>query len=122
MCEQKMGWGRGVGNRRLRLECLEPRAMLAGNVTASVNGSGNLTITGSNADNQIEITQVDVDSYLISGTDTTINGETELQVDGVQGSLTVDLKGGADVFAFTGASSGESFSSHFNGSITIKGG
>src|SRR5690349_13380959 len=118
---QKLGRKRNPSHCRLRLECLESRAMLAGNVLASVNSAGNLTITGTNAANQIEITQLAANSYLITGTDTTVNGETEFQVDNVRGSLTVDLKGGADTFTFTGAVD-EDFSSSFTGSILILGG
>ena len=95
-----------VCNRRRRRflcgEQLESRAMLAGNVTASVSG-GVLVIRGDGDDNGISISQVDADSYAVvgftaGGGDTTLNGELEAQqFDGVTNGFNIDLRGGDDV-------------------------
>jgi hypothetical protein len=58
---------------RLRAETLEPRLMLAGDVSAAVLG-GNLRILGDKLDNEISITETAPGTFLVSGLDgTTIN-------------------------------------------------
>ena len=101
--------------RRLFLEGLERRAMLAGDVFASVSGSGNLTITGDSDDNSIEITQLTATSFSITGLDgTLINGESDIEVD-VSGNVTIDLRNGDDTVAITGATDLD-----FDDNLTIK--
>ena len=59
--------------RRFRLERLEPRLVMAGNVIAQVS-QGSLTLTGDARDNQIVITQSAAGRFTISGqAGTTIN-------------------------------------------------
>src|SRR5262245_51472265 len=87
---------------RLKVEWLEPRAMLAGNVLASVNAAGLLTITGDANANEVEVIQTAADTYLVTGVDTTINGGTEFEAAGVTG-VSVDLRAGDDIFTFTGS-------------------
>src|SRR5437899_10462883 len=58
MRKQKLGSGVGYGHRTLKVEQLERRAMLAGNVSVSVTG-GNLIVTGDNHDNAVLIQEVD---------------------------------------------------------------
>jgi hypothetical protein len=58
MKKQKLGSGVGYGHRTLKVEQLERRAMLAGNVNVSVSG-GNLFVTGDNQDNAVLIQEVD---------------------------------------------------------------
>lgn len=58
MKNQKFGSGVGYGHRTLKVEQLERRAMLAGNVAVSVSG-GNLIVTGDNQDNAVLIQEVD---------------------------------------------------------------
>jgi hypothetical protein len=96
--------------RKLRLEFLESRAMLAGNVSVSVSG-GNLVIRGDNADNGVLIQQIDADSYAVTGisvgTETTItDGGANVSgggangtaiADGVTGDVNIDLRGGDDI-------------------------
>src|SRR4051812_38376182 len=64
-------------NRFLRLEQLESRYCLDGNVHAFVRG-GDLHITGDSAGNEITITQSANNSFTISARDgtTTINGQS----------------------------------------------
>lgn len=103
-------------NRRLRLELLERRNLLAGLVTASVSG-GNLVVRGDNEANVVLIAEVDdgdgnskTHAYVVGGFDTNIQGGKDsgqmLPADvsarlflNVKGNIDVDLKGGDDLFA-----------------------
>jgi hypothetical protein len=127
MRKQKLGSGVGYGHRSLKVEQLERRAMLAGNVSVSVDGAGNLFVTGDNHDNAVLIQEVEdfddnpnTHAYLITGFDfadsgiggfesgpTNITGGGE-EVDpglgtsarvvtGVKANIIVDLKKGNDV-------------------------
>lgn len=59
------------------IQVLEDRALLAGNVLASLNGL-HLAVTGDAGDNSFEVTVVN-DQVLLRGlTNTTINGSTAL--------------------------------------------
>lgn len=106
-------WNRRSKNTRKRtnrplaesgIEHLETRALLAGNVIASLSG-GNLTVRGDAAANSIEITVLD-NKVQVRGLDsTTINGGTAAFViapntDAFAGSVRVSMKGGADTVAF----------------------
>jgi hypothetical protein len=86
------------GERRLKLEHLETRAMLAGNVSVSVSG-GNLLVRGDNSSNQIAIVQFDVGKYAVVGLNgTKVNGSTDPVVKGgVKNNIDVDLKNGHDI-------------------------
>jgi copper(I)-binding protein len=84
-------------SRRLNMETLENRSMLAGNVIAKVT-SGNLTITGDNQANLIEITADSAGKFTIKGTtnsNTTINGKANDSFT-VTGNVTITMAGGAD--------------------------
>jgi hypothetical protein len=84
--------------RGLRLEQLETRRLLAGNV--SVSRSGNtLFVRGDNAANEIGIFSAGGDDFTVVGTDTTINGSDDLDGQTFSGirNLNVDLRGGDDV-------------------------
>lgn len=78
--------------------------MLAGNVTASVDGGGNLNVRGDNLDNGVFISQVGPGQYQVTGfglggSPTRINGSedaTVLLTRAVRGNINVDLKGGND--------------------------
>jgi hypothetical protein len=80
--------------------------MLAGNVNVSVSG-GSLVVRGDNAANGVFISQLDEDTYAVTGFDlgsngnvsTRINGEANgsLVFDGVTGDINVDLRNGNDV-------------------------
>lgn len=86
--------------RRLRLENLEERWMLAGNVTAEVMW-GSLIITGDNNDNGISIVPGNnPGDYVVQGTDvnglTSVNGKPQEYLRGVRWSAHIDMEGGAD--------------------------
>jgi len=89
-----------------RFEALEPRLLLAGDVSAVVVG-GNLLITGDGAANEIVIDQDGLaanEFRLRSGADaTTVNGEDEVIVGGVTGDVRANLRGGDDVLEIVDA-------------------
>jgi hypothetical protein len=86
-------------HRRLWAEHLESRAMLAGNVTASVRG-GSLFVRGDSDDNQVGIVQLDSDSYAVVGVaGTSVNGTVDgvFVANGVTANITADLGNGDDL-------------------------
>ncbi len=81
-------------------QTLEDRAMLTGNVLASLSGS-NLTVSGDAADNQLEVTVLNNQVILRGLTNTTINGSTALFViadntDTAPGNITIETGAGND--------------------------
>lgn len=92
-------------SRKLNVEGLEKRAMLAGNVSVAVNGD-TLVITGDNFSNGVAVEQLDHDRYFVSGfglqgANTTINGQnTGRIVSGVR-HIDVDLNRGYDIFVMS---------------------
>lgn len=90
---------RKMRHRPLFVEGLEQRAMLAGNVTASVSGQ-TLFIRGNNLDNGIVITQTGATSYQVTGIPvsgaTTVNGGAAFLAGNVR-NFDIDLFGGNDV-------------------------
>jgi hypothetical protein len=89
--------------RPLRIEPLEGRALLAGDVTVTLAGT-TLTITGDASANEVEITPgASVGEYVITGLNNTIINGPSLIVDPFN-LIDVDLEGGSDVFTIRGAS------------------
>ena len=84
--------GDGPRRRSLKLESLEARLLLSGNVTAEVIG-GSLVVTGDGADNMINIEQTGLGAgeFRIDrdGSGTTINGTL---ADVIVGGVTKDVK------------------------------
>src|SRR5205085_1142898 len=93
-------------SRRLGMESLEGRQMMAGNVLVSVNSLGDLLITGDNQDNNVQIFQsvqqgaVIPGKFLVTGaqnTNTLINGQAAAQYfENVTHDIKIDLKDGLD--------------------------
>ena len=84
--------------RRMFLEQLEPRTLLAGNVGVSVSG-GDLILRGNGRDNRIAILQLGRREYAVvgfGGTTVERSGRP-LIVRGIDGSIATDLKGGDDL-------------------------
>lgn len=88
--------------RRLMVEGLEQRAMLAGNVTASVSGQ-TLFIRGNDLANGVVVTQTGATSFLVTGipdlstaTPTTVNGGAAFAANNVR-NFEIDLASGNDV-------------------------
>jgi len=83
--------------RRLGLESLEDRRVMAGNVIVSVN-AGDLFIRGDNNANLISIVQVNTGRYQVSGLPgTRINGGTSPVTTGlVTDDVTITMAGGND--------------------------
>ena len=87
------------------VEHLETRALLAGNVVASLNGS-HLTVTGDAADNSIDITFLNGGIQLRGLNSTTVNGGTDAFIvaagtDTMAGNIVVRMAGGNDSVAFS---------------------
>ena len=87
------------------IQVLENRALLAGNVLASLSG-GNLSVTGDAADNQIEVTVANNQVVLRGLSNTTINGSTALFViaantDTAPGNITIQTGAGNDTVIFS---------------------
>ena len=103
MSKRAIGSGSGSGRRILAVESLERRAMLAGNVTASVVG-GNLIIRGDDAGNGVLVQQeagtgnYSVTGFDFAGSTTKINGTADgtAHLHGVTGNIDIDLKKGND--------------------------
>jgi cyclophilin family peptidyl-prolyl cis-trans isomerase len=91
-------------NLDARIEHLENRALLAGNVVASLNGT-HLTLTGDTADNAVEIA-VNGNQVQVRGlNNTTINGGTAVFVaaantDTLTGNVLINLGDGNDAAVF----------------------
>jgi len=58
------------------LESLESRRLLAGNVTAAINGSGVLAIAGDNKSNDVVVFTSASDTYVVGKPGTKVNGLT----------------------------------------------
>jgi hypothetical protein len=89
-------------NRRLSVESLEGRAMMAGNITASVSG-GSLNVQGDNVSNGVAIEQTApntfrVRTYSLGGAATLLNGSTDnIQTFfGVTTDVNITMQGGYD--------------------------
>ena len=92
-------------NRPLRLEWLEPRLLMSGNVTVRVSGQSplyDLKIRGDGLSNQIYVTYNEAQGTWtvggIPGTGTKVNGGNQpVTVGGVTNSVWIDMRAGDDV-------------------------
>ncbi len=84
--------------RRLFLETLETRTLLAGDISVSVSG-GDLIVRGDGRDNQVAIVQLSRREYAVVGFNgTQVEGSADpLVVRGVTGNIEADLKSGNDL-------------------------
>jgi hypothetical protein len=80
--------------RRLGMESLETRDLMAGNVTASVVNN-NLVIRGDSQPNIVKISQVAANTFVIAGTGTTINGQASVSLTAT-GDMAINLGAGND--------------------------
>ena len=79
------------------LQNLESRLLLSGSVTAVIDGSGNLTITGTTtAAVNITITSDGANAWEITGKKTLINGSKSNIATGVTGNISINLNSGND--------------------------
>lgn len=98
---QKKQLGR---RKRCFLERLEPREVMAGNVSASIAG-GNVVLSGDPLGNQVTIARNSPTSITITGINTTINGGNKpITFNGFQRDLTVNLNAGNDIVRFVNSS------------------
>lgn len=109
----------------LKLEALESREVLAGNVSVFVQGSV-LFVLGDNRDNGVEIRQSGIDTYQVrglhhGGSATTINGSTGTRTfNAVGDDVFVSLSGGNDRVDVLGQSNGQR--SLIKGDLKVYGG
>lgn len=87
------------------IQVLENRALLAGNVLASLSGSS-LSVTGDSLDNSVEVTVIDNQVVLRGLSNTTINGSNALFViaantDTAPGNITIQTGAGNDTVIFS---------------------
>src|SRR5207247_2195227 len=115
ICTMKKHKGSGLRhrNRKMIVEQLERRALLAGVVNVSVDAAGNLFVTGDSHDNLVLVTNPAPGVYTVTGfdfADTTVSAghesgltfinaktfvdENTAAVTGVTGNIIIDLKGG----------------------------
>ncbi len=88
-----------TNRKRLRLEALESRTMLAGNVLANVVGE-TLFLRGDHLANQVTVSSVtegESTTFVVTGVNTKINGATD-EVRLAATNLVVDLKNGDNSF------------------------
>ena len=89
-------------NLDLGLEKLEQRKMLAGDVSLDIDG-GNVELRGeNNTDHEIWIEASDM-GFIVSGVDTTINGEEFVEIEGEIGNLEINLRSGNNTLILTKA-------------------
>lgn len=104
-------------SRKLRLESLEQKQMLAGDVTVSIV-NGVLTLQGDDLDNQVAVSSGETaGSFVIRGLDGTMlhlgdaEGASELLVEGVRRGLIANMGAGNDTLRINEAS--------FRGNVAI---
>jgi hypothetical protein len=97
-----------VQTRRLATELLENRSLLAGNVTANIEG-GILYLQGDSAANGVSVHQSGANYEIVgtpvAGKPTTINGSASFTATGVNNGITANLNGGADQIHFANGAS-----------------
>jgi hypothetical protein len=88
-------------SKKLHVESLENRCLLAGNVSVSVSGS-DLNITGDNLANTITVESIGSDQVQVRGFGTSVNGSPDaIKTFNVSGSINLHMNGGADVVRVT---------------------
>ncbi len=88
--------------RKMSVEWLENRALMAGDVLASVRGSI-LRLEGDAAANEVAMTDLGGGRIEVKGVNgTTINGSASATLERVHLGIRVELKDGNDVLSFVG--------------------
>ncbi len=95
---------RMMGTRKLRLEQLETRRLLAGNVSVTQQGN-TLLVRGDNLANEIGIFSAGGDDFTVVGVDTTVNGDDERTFSGIL-NFNIDLRGGDDFLSIADDATG----------------
>lgn len=95
-----------LSNERLldggNIERLEDRRLLAGNVTAAINGAGDLIIQGDGEDNAVSVEIDSAGNVIVEGDSTTTVDDSGLAGSVVSGDVIVNLRGGDDVVIIAG--------------------
>lgn len=122
-----------IHRRRLSVECLENRSLLAGDITATLV-DGTLYLTGDDQDNDLQITQTVFNSggtwngvtLGVSGASrsgeitTTVNGGAGEEFEGVKNGVVIKLGRGDDFFLVNGGS--KSRKPNLPGNVYVSGG
>jgi hypothetical protein len=88
-------------SKRLTVESLENRCLLAGNVSASLSGS-DLNITGDDLGNTISVESIGAGQVQVRGFGTSINGSPDaIKTFNVSGSINIHMNDGADLVRVT---------------------
>jgi hypothetical protein len=92
-------------SRKLGVESLENRALLAGNVSVSVDGDV-LRIVGDGQGNGVSVEQLDTNKFFVTGfglngSNTTINGQLAGRVVSGVRNIDADLNAGYDIFVMS---------------------
>lgn len=93
--------------RKLRLQSLEARECMAGNVTAVINAGILVSLTGDNSANQVSLVS-NGSGYNLAGMGTTINGSNSVRsVNGISPNLTINMNKGDDYVLIANARIGQ---------------
>lgn len=87
-----------TNSKRLGLERLENREVFAGNVMASIDSAGALSLSGDNLANSVEIHGVGNHNYVVTGLSTTINGQSGPLTFHTSGDVIKGFMNGGDDF------------------------
>ena len=87
----------------LGVEALENRQMLAGNVTATITGAGDLVVRGDSADNTVAVELDSFGNVTVTGYDGTTVDDTNLSSTQLSGNIRITLLGGDDNVAIYGS-------------------
>ncbi len=92
-------------SRPMRLECLEGRSLMAGDVLAAIK-LGSLKMEGDSQANNVSVVDLGAGKVEITGQNgTTINGTTKVTLNGFLSNFKADLKGGDDTISWRGIES-----------------
>jgi hypothetical protein len=87
-----------------RLETLEDRRLMAGNVTATLQG-GTLFLRGDSLDNSVAVSQISATQFAVAGLSTTVNGSSSpFLFNGNIGAIDADFRDGNDLFGLSNSS------------------
>ena len=90
------------------IERLEERKMLAGNVTAAINASGDLVVQGDGESNAIQIEIDSVGNVVIDGLSGTSIDDSGLVGSVVSGDVVINMRGGDDYVVLGGVAGADS--------------
>jgi hypothetical protein len=100
----------GNSNRRRKsmwwsaVDCLEPRLVLSGNVTATIDRNGDISLVGDNLNNDLRIERISDSVARLSGSSTKINNAYRHFDFNPNHNISISLGGGPDTLTVQGTS------------------